>query len=90
MLSAEALFLRTLSRLCDDAARRLFSPSLPSNYAHTQTTKQDAESVAWLEKFLGQFRGTVVAVTHDRYFLDNVAGWVRGGREAGGGVMPER
>ncbi|MGH8129163.1 MAG: energy-dependent translational throttle protein EttA, partial [Gammaproteobacteria bacterium] len=36
----------------------------------------DAESVAWLERFLGEFKGTVVAVTHDRYFLDNVAGWI--------------
>jgi len=40
------------------------------------TNHLDAESVAWLEKFLAQFRGTVVAVTHDRYFLDNVAGWI--------------
>ncbi len=36
----------------------------------------DAESVAWLERFLAEYRGTVVAVTHDRYFLDNVAGWI--------------
>ncbi|TPW17969.1 MAG: ABC transporter [Halothiobacillaceae bacterium] len=36
----------------------------------------DAESVAWLEHFLREFEGTVVAVTHDRYFLDNVAGWI--------------
>jgi ATP-binding cassette ChvD family protein len=36
----------------------------------------DAESVAWLERFLADFPGTVVAVTHDRYFLDNVAGWI--------------
>ncbi|HET8648649.1 MAG TPA: energy-dependent translational throttle protein EttA [Gemmatimonadales bacterium] len=40
------------------------------------TNHLDAESVAWLEKFLANFRGTVVAVTHDRYFLDNVAGWI--------------
>jgi len=40
------------------------------------TNHLDAESVAWLEKFLHQFPGTVVAVTHDRYFLDNVAGWI--------------
>ena len=40
------------------------------------TNHLDAESVAWLERFLGQFKGTVVAVTHDRYFLDNVAGWI--------------
>ena len=40
------------------------------------TNHLDAESVAWLEKFLHQFQGTVVAVTHDRYFLDNVAGWI--------------
>ncbi|MDN5862994.1 MAG: ATP-binding cassette domain-containing protein, partial [Salinisphaera sp.] len=40
------------------------------------TNHLDAESVAWLERFLGAFPGTVVAVTHDRYFLDNVAGWI--------------
>jgi len=40
------------------------------------TNHLDAESVAWLEKFLEQFSGTVIAVTHDRYFLDNVAGWI--------------
>jgi len=40
------------------------------------TNHLDAESVAWLEQFLHQFEGTVVAVTHDRYFLDNVAGWI--------------
>mgnify|MGYP001997524527 FL=1 len=40
------------------------------------TNHLDAESVYWLEKFLEEFTGTVVAVTHDRYFLDNVAGWI--------------
>ena len=40
------------------------------------TNHLDADSVAWLEKFLGEYKGTVVAVTHDRYFLDNVAGWI--------------
>ncbi len=40
------------------------------------TNHLDAESVYWLEKFLEKFEGTVVAVTHDRYFLDNVAGWI--------------
>ncbi len=40
------------------------------------TNHLDAESVAWLEHHLGQYRGTVIAVTHDRYFLDNVAGWI--------------
>ncbi len=40
------------------------------------TNHLDAESVAWLERFLEQFPGTVVAVTHDRYFLDNVCGWI--------------
>ena len=40
------------------------------------TNHLDAESVAWLERFLDTFPGTVVAVTHDRYFLDNVAGWI--------------
>jgi energy-dependent translational throttle protein EttA len=40
------------------------------------TNHLDAESVAWLERFLKEFEGTVIAVTHDRYFLDNVAGWI--------------
>src|SRR5438128_6021403 len=40
------------------------------------TNHLDAESVAWLERFLKEYAGTVVAVTHDRYFLDNVAGWI--------------
>jgi len=40
------------------------------------TNHLDAESVAWLERYLHDFTGTVVAVTHDRYFLDNVAGWI--------------
>ena len=40
------------------------------------TNHLDAESVAWLERFLADYKGTVIAVTHDRYFLDNVAGWI--------------
>jgi ATP-binding cassette ChvD family protein len=40
------------------------------------TNHLDAESVAWLERFLAEYKGTVVAVTHDRYFLDNAAGWI--------------
>ncbi|NQV27902.1 MAG: energy-dependent translational throttle protein EttA [Rhodopirellula sp.] len=40
------------------------------------TNHLDAESVSWLEQYLGNFPGTVVAITHDRYFLDNVAGWI--------------
>src|SRR5437762_3606870 len=40
------------------------------------TNHLDAESVAWLERTLQEYAGTVVAVTHDRYFLDNVAGWI--------------
>ena len=40
------------------------------------TNHLDAESVAWLERYLAEFPGTVIAVTHDRYFLDNVAGWI--------------
>jgi ATP-binding cassette ChvD family protein len=40
------------------------------------TNHLDAESVAWLERFLKEYEGTIVAVTHDRYFLDNVAGWI--------------
>ena len=52
------------------------------------TNHLDAESVAWLERFLKDYPGTVVAVTHDRYFLDNVAGWIleldRGSRHSVG------
>ncbi|MEN9723077.1 MAG: hypothetical protein RJB38_1063, partial [Pseudomonadota bacterium] len=40
------------------------------------TNHLDAESVAWLERFLQEYAGTVIAVTHDRYFLDNIAGWI--------------
>ena len=40
------------------------------------TNHLDAESVAWLERHLQEYAGTVIAVTHDRYFLDNVAGWI--------------
>ena len=40
------------------------------------TNHLDAESVAWIERFLSEYSGTVIAVTHDRYFLDNVAGWI--------------
>src|SRR4030095_14355223 len=40
------------------------------------TNHLDAESVAWLERYLESYPGTVIAVTHDRYFLDNVAGWI--------------
>ena len=40
------------------------------------TNHLDAESVAWLQKFLHDFPGTVVTITHDRYFLDEVAGWI--------------
>jgi len=40
------------------------------------TNHLDAEAVAWLESYLGQYKGTVIAVTHDRYFLDNIAGWI--------------
>jgi ATP-binding cassette ChvD family protein len=40
------------------------------------TNHLDAESIAWMERFLAEYPGTVVAVTHDRYFLDNVAGWI--------------
>ena len=50
------------------------------------TNHLDAESVHWLEQHLQQYKGTVIAITHDRYFLDNVAGWIleldRGGRDS--------
>ncbi|HAD30905.1 MAG TPA: energy-dependent translational throttle protein EttA, partial [Methylophaga sp.] len=40
------------------------------------TNHLDAESIAWIERFLQEYPGTVVAITHDRYFLDNAAGWI--------------
>jgi energy-dependent translational throttle protein EttA len=51
------------------SAPDLLLPDEPTNHL-------DAESVFWLERFLADYKGTVVAVTHDRYFLDNVAGWI--------------
>ena len=49
----------------------------PDLLLHDEPTNHlDAESVLWLERFLADYKGTVVAVTHDRYFLDNVAGWI--------------
>jgi sulfate-transporting ATPase len=40
------------------------------------TNHLDAESVAWMQRFLSEYKGTLVMVTHDRYFLDNVTGWI--------------
>ena len=57
-------------------ARRLLLSSPDLLLLDEPTNHLDAESVAWLERFLEQYKGTVVAVTHDRYFLDNVAGWI--------------
>ena len=51
------------------ATTRCFTLDEPTNHL-------DAESVLWLEQHLQQYAGTVIAVTHDRYFLDNVAGWI--------------
>ena len=45
-------------------------------YLMSRLTTLDAETVWWLERHLQQYKGTVIAVTHDRYFLDNVAGWI--------------
>lgn len=50
--------------------------SAPTCCCWTNRPTTDADSVAWLEQFLHDFPGTVVAITHDRYFLDNVAGWI--------------
>ena len=84
-IAAQALRLppweAAIDRLSGGECRRvalcrllLFSPDMllldePTNHL-------DAESVAWLERYLEEFPGTVIAVTHDRYFLDNVAGWI--------------
>ena len=56
-------------------AQALMSPS-DLMLLDEPTNHLDAESVAWLERFLEEYNGTVIAVTHDRYFLDNVAGWI--------------
>lgn len=53
----------------------LFSPTFAVSHFKF-TDHLDAESIAWLEQFLDQFKGTVVCITHDRYFLNNVAGWI--------------
>src|SRR6187549_2558947 len=58
------------------ALRRLLLKSPDLLLLDEPTNHLDAESVAWLERFLKDYPGTVVAVTHDRYFLDNVAGWI--------------
>ena len=55
---------------------KLLLPSPDMLLLDEPTNHLDAESVAWLERFLAEYPGTVVAVTHDRYFLDNVAGWI--------------
>ncbi|WP_025771738.1 energy-dependent translational throttle protein EttA [Thioalkalivibrio sp. HK1] len=84
-IAAQALRLppweASIDRLSGGECRRvalcrllLFAPDMllldePTNHL-------DAESVAWLERYLEEFPGTVIAVTHDRYFLDNVAGWI--------------
>ena len=52
------------------------APSARFAPSRRATNHLDAESVAWLERHLQEYKGTVVAVTHDRYFLDNVAGWI--------------
>jgi len=46
------------------------------SFSNTHTLDLDAESISWLEQFLAEFKGTVVCITHDRYFLENVAGWI--------------
>ena len=67
------------SRAASAAASRSAGCSSPSPdllLLDEPTNHLDAESVLWLERFLADYKGTVVAVTHDRYFLDNVAGWI--------------
>jgi sulfate-transporting ATPase len=59
-----------------DALCRLLLSSPDLLLLDEPTNHLDAESVLWLERFLADYKGTIVAVTHDRYFLDNVAGWI--------------
>ena len=84
-IAADALRLpawdQSIDRLSGGEARRVALCALllskPDMLLLDEPTNHlDAESVAWLERFLDTFSGTVVAVTHDRYFLDNVAGWI--------------
>ena len=81
----DALRLPARRRRRDQALRRRAPPrrALPAAarapdllLLDEPTNHLDAESVAWLERHLDEYKGTVVAVTHDRYFLDNVAGWI--------------
>src|SRR3954466_1805024 len=65
-----------LCRLLPSPPHPLPPPSPDLLLLDEPTNHLDAESVAWLERFLAEYKGTVVAVTHDRYFLDNVAGWI--------------
>ena len=84
-IAMDALRLPPRRRRRDQAVRRRAAPrgALPRAarapdmlLLDEPTNHLDAESVAWLEHYLHEFPGTVVAVTHDRYFLDNVAGWI--------------
>ena len=68
-LSPAASAAASRSAGCSSSSPDLLLLDEPTNHL-------DAESVAWLERFLERYRGTVMAVTHDRYFLDNVAGWI--------------
>ena len=78
---AESKWLRTLRELSGgwrERAKlaRVLTAGADVLLLDEPTNHLDAESVAWLERYLSTFPGTVIAVTHDRYFLDNVAGWI--------------
>src|SRR2546430_2233443 len=80
VLGANGAGKSTLLRIMAGVDRDFLGEAFPAEGLRIgylqQEPQLDAESVAWLERFLKEYRGTVVAITHDRYFLDNVAGWI--------------
>ena len=76
IISAAGTDAQTQMEIAADALRRLLLSRPDMLLLDEPTNHLDAESVEWLEQFLHRFPGTVVAVTHDRYFLDNAAEWI--------------